>query len=342
MSNQKFREFLLKFDDVGIITGDVSVNPDATCLVMTTEILRSMLYRGADIVRDIEWVVFDEVHYVNDSERGVVWEEVIIMLPEHVNMIFLSATTPNMVEFSEWIGRTKEKEVFVISTYKRPVPLEHYVYYDKKKYLVMDAGGSFLNSAYKKVNALVTGKEDKSTKADKKKKKPTGKKTQPKQKRQKRDAGKSDWTGLVKHLTTENLLPCVVFSFSKKVCMGSARLLLTEDLTSSTEKSNIHVFCKKAIGRLNEIDRNLPQVDLVCQLLKKGVGVHTGGLLPPLSLILTSFELGTKPVGTTASPLSFKSLNKSLVAKLSFNKDRPNPPPSPFPPPFPVFSKYPS
>ena len=280
LSNQKFREFLLKFDDVGIITGDVSVNPDATCLVMTTEILRSMLYRGADIVRDIEWVVFDEVHYVNDSERGVVWEEVIIMLPEHVNMIFLSATTPNMVEFSEWIGRTKEKEVFVISTYKRPVPLEHYVYYDKKKYLVMDAGGSFLNSAYKKVNALVTGKEDKSTKADKKKKKPTGKKTQPKQKRQKRNAGKSDWTGLVKHLTTENLLPCVVFSFSKKVCMGSARLLLTEDLTSSTEKSNIHVFCKKAIGRLNEIDRNLPQVDLVCQLLKKGVGVHTGGLLP--------------------------------------------------------------
>jgi len=76
-------------------------------LIMTTEILRSMLYRGADLIRDIEWVIFDEVHYINDSERGVVWEEVIIMLPEYVNMIFLSATTPNTIEFSEWIGRTK-------------------------------------------------------------------------------------------------------------------------------------------------------------------------------------------------------------------------------------------
>jgi antiviral helicase SKI2 len=280
LSNQKFREFLLKFDDVGIITGDVSVNPDATCLVMTTEILRSMLYRGADIVRDIEWVVFDEVHYVNDSERGVVWEEVIIMLPEHVNMIFLSATTPNMVEFSEWIGRTKEKEVFVISTYKRPVPLEHYLYHDKKKYLVMNASGAFLNQGYKKVSALVTGKEEKTKKSDKKKKKPTGRTTQPKQKRQKRNAGKGDWTGLIRHLQTENLLPCVVFSFSKKVCMGSARLLLTEDLTTAREKSNIHVFCQTAIKRLSETDRGLPQVDLVCRLLKKGVGVHTGGLLP--------------------------------------------------------------
>ena len=65
-----------KFDDVGLITGDISVNSDASCLIMTTEILRSMLYRGSDVVRDIEWVIFDEVHYVNDAERGVVWEEV--------------------------------------------------------------------------------------------------------------------------------------------------------------------------------------------------------------------------------------------------------------------------
>ncbi len=83
-----------------------------------------MLYRGSDVVRDIEWVIFDEVHYVNDAERGVVWEEVIIMLPEHVGMVFLSATTPNTREFSEWIGRTKRKKVFVITTPHRPVPLQ--------------------------------------------------------------------------------------------------------------------------------------------------------------------------------------------------------------------------
>ncbi|CAM9804130.1 unnamed protein product, partial [Hapterophycus canaliculatus] len=88
LSNQKYRDFKTRFGDVGLITGDVSINPEASCLIMTTEILRSMLYRGADLIRDIEWVVFDEVHYVNDSERGVVWEEVIIMLPDHANMIF--------------------------------------------------------------------------------------------------------------------------------------------------------------------------------------------------------------------------------------------------------------
>jgi antiviral helicase SKI2 len=78
LSNQKYRDFKLKFgvENVGIITGDVSVNPEAPCLIMTTEIFRSMLYKGSDTVRDVEFVVFDEVHYINDSERGVVWEEV--------------------------------------------------------------------------------------------------------------------------------------------------------------------------------------------------------------------------------------------------------------------------
>ena len=104
LSNQKFRDFKEKFGSVGLITGDVSINPEASCLILTTEILRSMLYRGADIIRDIEWVIFDEVHYVNDAERGVVWEEVIIMLPDHVNMIMLSATVPNALEFADWIG----------------------------------------------------------------------------------------------------------------------------------------------------------------------------------------------------------------------------------------------
>src|SRR5690348_13777721 len=97
--------------------------------------------QGADLIRDIEWVIFDEVHYVNDAERGVVWEEVIIMLPAHINLILLSATVPNTFEFADWVrcclcdfvavtevscaqvGRTKKKNIYVISTDKRPVPL---------------------------------------------------------------------------------------------------------------------------------------------------------------------------------------------------------------------------
>jgi len=143
LSNQKYRDFKDKFDDVGLITGDVSINPDASCLIMTTEILRSMLYRGADIIRDIEWVIFDEVHYVNDLERGVVWEEVIIMLPDRINMVFLSATTPNILEFSDWIGRTKRRKVYVTGTMKRPVPLQHFLLHADEVYPLMTADGTF-------------------------------------------------------------------------------------------------------------------------------------------------------------------------------------------------------
>ena len=126
LSNQKYRDFKQTFSsqNVGILTGDVQINPEANCLIMTTEILRSMLYKGADLIRDVEFVIFDEVHYVNDSEvmnlsitmpryssdllfgsqRGVVWEEVIIMLPDHINIILLSATVPNAKEFADWVG----------------------------------------------------------------------------------------------------------------------------------------------------------------------------------------------------------------------------------------------
>ena len=79
-----FRDFKDTFEDVGLVTGDIQINPSGTCLIMTTEILRSMLYNGSDIIRDLEYVIFDEVHYINDRERGVVWEEVIILLPDHV------------------------------------------------------------------------------------------------------------------------------------------------------------------------------------------------------------------------------------------------------------------
>lgn len=104
LSNQKFREFKQTFgaENVGILTGDVQINPEAPCLIMTTEILRSMLYRGADLIRDVEFVIFDEVHYVNDQERGVVWEEVIILCPQHISLILLSATVPNTKGESGW------------------------------------------------------------------------------------------------------------------------------------------------------------------------------------------------------------------------------------------------
>jgi antiviral helicase SKI2 len=159
LSNQKFRDFRQTFDEVGILTGDVQINPEASCLIMTTEILRSMLYRGADLIRDVEFVIFDEVHYVNDFERGVVWEEVIIMLPEHVSLILLSATVPNTHEFASWVGRTKQKDIYVISTPKRPVPLEHYLWGNKNIYKIVDSEKKFLEKGWKDANAAISGKD---------------------------------------------------------------------------------------------------------------------------------------------------------------------------------------
>ena len=172
ISNQKFRDFSGQFD-VGLLTGDVSIKPESSCLIMTTEILRSMLYKGADIIRDIEWVIFDEVHYVNDVERGVVWEEVIIMLPDHVNLVLLSATVPNVMEFADWVGRTKRKIVYVTGTMKRPVPLEHSLYYGGKLYRVC-SGEVFDPRGFRKAREAGRGGGGVKTKAEMKAALPTG------------------------------------------------------------------------------------------------------------------------------------------------------------------------
>jgi antiviral helicase SKI2 len=275
LSNQKFRDFRTTFGDnnVGIITGDISLNPEAPCLILTTEILRSMLYKGADLIRDVEWVIFDEIHYINDLERGVVWEEVIIMLPEHVNVVFLSATIPNALEFSEWIGRTKQRHVYVVSTNKRPVPLEHHLYTSNNElFLVRDRDGNFLS---KNVAAATKSHKDKID-AEKLKAKAKG-----------QAPGyidhhpKPQWTGLLRHLEREQLLPCVVFHFSKKKCeevadaLGANTLLLSAD-----ERRQVSAFFGHCVARLKPNDRKLQQVRRLAQLLDRGIGVHHGGLLP--------------------------------------------------------------
>ena len=128
LSNQKYREFAAEFGDVGLMTGDVTINPSASCLVMTTEILRSMLYRGSEIMREVAWVIFDEIHYMRDKERGVVWEETIILLPRKVRYVFLSATIPNAMQFAEWISQIHSQPCHVVYTDFRPTPLQHYLF----------------------------------------------------------------------------------------------------------------------------------------------------------------------------------------------------------------------
>ncbi|CAI0475515.1 unnamed protein product [Linum tenue] len=308
ISNQKYRDFCDKFD-VGLLTGDISLRPEASCLIMTTEILRSMLYRGADIIRDIEWVIFDEVHYVNDVERGVVWEEVIIMLPRHVNIVLLSATVPNTKEFADWISRTKKKDIRLTGTTKRPVPLEHCIFYSGELYKICEnetliaQGLKAAKDAWKKKNSNTPGGS-------------TGPLPGP------RRSEAQMWLQLVNKLSKNSLLPVVVFCFSKNWCDRSADSLTGTDLTNRSEKSEIRVFCDKAFSRLKGSDRDLPQIVRVQGLLQRGIGVHHAGLLPIVKevvemlfcrgviKVLFSTETFAMGVNAPARTVIFDSLRK--------------------------------
>jgi ATP-dependent RNA helicase DOB1 len=155
LSNQKYRDLLSEFGDVGLMTGDVTINPDATCLVMTTEILRSMLYRGSEVMREVAWVIFDEIHYMRDKVRGVVWEETLILLPKQVRYVFLSATIPNAMQFAEWICELKDQVCHVVYTDYRPTPLQHYLFPDGGDgiHLVVDEKSIFRQDNFQKAIA---------------------------------------------------------------------------------------------------------------------------------------------------------------------------------------------
>lgn len=142
LSNQKFHEFSEKFKDVsfGILTGDIKFNPEADCLIMTTEILRNYILSyhkkehydldfDIDIENDLACVIFDEVHYINDRDRGKVWEEVMISLPKQVQFVMLSATIDKVEKFGEWLQDIRKRELIITSTSLRVVPLTHYGYY---------------------------------------------------------------------------------------------------------------------------------------------------------------------------------------------------------------------
>ena len=128
LSNQKYCDFKKKFKDVGIITGDVTINQNAQCLILTTEILHKFLYNQSSIMNNVGTVIFDEIHYINDLERGHVWEEILIVLPSNISIIMLSATIPNYFEFANWVGKIKNTTVYIEITKTRVVPLQYYLY----------------------------------------------------------------------------------------------------------------------------------------------------------------------------------------------------------------------
>ncbi|KAL6714871.1 ATP-dependent RNA helicase mtr4 [Lecanora helva] len=281
LSNQKYREFAAEFGDVGLMTGDVTINPTATCLVMTTEILRSMLYRGSEIMREVAWVVFDEIHYLRDKARGVVWEETIILLPDKVRYVFLSATIPNAMQFAEWITKTHAQPVHVVYTDFRPTPLQHYFFPAGADgiHLVVDEKGVFREDNFNKAMATIADKQGDDPADAMAKRKGRGK---DKKLNKGGSKGPSDIYKIVKMIMMKNYNPVIVFSFSKNMCEAYALQMSNLTFNETSEKDMVQKVFDSALEMLTDEDKQLPQIQNILPLLKRGIGIHHSGLLPIL------------------------------------------------------------
>ncbi|KAL2513862.1 RNA helicase [Forsythia ovata] len=280
LSNQKYREFKEEFSDVGLMTGDVTIDPNASCLVMTTEIWRSMQYKGSEVTREVAWIIFDEVHYMRDRERGVVWEESIVMAPKNSQFVFLSATVPNAKEFADWVAKVHQQPCHIVYTDYRPTPLQHYIFPSGGNglYLAVDEKGKFREDSFQKaLNALVPVSEGDRKRENGKWQKGlvVGK------------AGEdSDIFKMVKMIIQRQYDPVICFSFSKRECEFLAMQMAKMDLNDDDEKVNVETIFWSAMDMLSDDDKKLPQVSNMLPLLKRGIGVHHSGLLPILKEVI--------------------------------------------------------
>ena len=318
LSNQKFRELSEEFGSVGLMTGDVTLNDGAQCVVMTTEILRSMIYRGADVLREVAWVIFDEVHYMQDRERGVVWEEVIISLPSAIRMVFLSATLPNCFQFGEWVASLHDSPCHVIITDYRPTPLVHYGYPlgGSGLYLVRGLYLYYMHLFYFKQHLFFTLQLADSKSKFKEENFDKMRMEFPRdspiwqeegdgdvqiaedgQGRGKQASASTDkeLRKLISVLQKKSLFPFIVFSFSRRECEAYAQFVSSPskksasdpvDLNSEEEKEAVKSIFEAALQCLDEQDRNLPCIESMLPMLQRGVGVHHSGLLPILKEVV--------------------------------------------------------
>ena len=279
LSNQKYRELKEEFEDVGLMTGDVVINPSASCLVMTTEVLRSMLYRGGEVMREVGWVIYDEIHYMRDSERGVVWEESIVLLPDMVKYVFLSATIPNAREFAEWVCKTHHQPCHIVYTDFRPTPLEHYIFPANGDgiFLVMDRQSKFRDSNFEQaVNVISDSGGAAAARVANRARGDDGK----------NEAVNQDIFKIIRMIVERNYDPVIVFAFNKHECEKMANSLHKVDLCDEDEKKLIDTIYWNAMDALSEEDKRLPQVANLPNLLRRGLGVHHSGLLPILKEVI--------------------------------------------------------
>lgn len=308
LSNQKFSEFTRKYPHIsfGLMTGDIKTNPEADVLIMTTEILMNALFlqtiKGGtevnptqlhfniDIEKELACVVFDEVHYINDADRGQTWEKTILMLPHHIQMVMLSATIDNPQRFAKWAERgSTSKEVYLASTEKRVVPLSHYGYLTINEGSVKLVKDKELEKEIRKaVHNLIPLQDDRGKFNE------DGYKTLAKMSKVFQDRSifpkrKHVLNNLAMFLKEREMLPAIAFVFSRKnveACAADITVPLLED--DSKVSYTVRKECEQIIRRLPNYREylELPEYNQVVSLLENGIGIHHSGMVPVLREIV--------------------------------------------------------
>jgi len=277
LSNQKYQELVATYgaDEIGLLTGDTSINPEARVVIMTTEVLRNMLYASSPLLESLGYVVMDEVHYLADRFRGAVWEEVIIHLPSWVQLISLSATVSNAEEFGDWL-HTVRGHTDVIVSEERPVPLHQHMMLSHK--LVPLFSGS---SGSAKVNPKVVEMAHMMGRHSTHRGRSRGAPRYQKYDDKRHKVYRSD---VVTLLSDEGLLPAIFFIFSRKGCDQAVTQVLRGGLrlTTPEERAEILDFVEERCGRLEPDDRDVVGFDTWLDGVQRGVAAHHAGLLPIL------------------------------------------------------------
>jgi len=254
LSNQKFKEFkrLLGADHVGILTGDVVINPEAPVLIMTTEIFRNLLHQDPARLAEVAYCIFDEIHYIDDPARGSVWEESLIFMPPHMRFLGLSATIPNVDELAAWLTQVHGHPVQVVYHPQRAVPLTHYMF-------EVTAGITTFRQLSQRYRRY----------AERLRVRPNG--------RLRLEFPRTTHVDLVEEIR-RRYLPCLFFTFSRRQCeLNGAELGERFDFLNRREKQQVKDVIDKHLARWG--GGTIPRLGSLTRLLLKGIGYHHAGLL---------------------------------------------------------------
>jgi len=274
LSNQKYTDLVAEHgsDNVGLLTGDNSINGEAPIVVMTTEVLRNMLYAGSRTLTTLGFVVMDEVHYLADRFRGAVWEEVIINLPESVSIISLSATVSNAEEFGEWLTEVRGDTRTIVEE-RRPIPLHQHVLVGRKMFDLFEPDDrTQVNRQLERM-----AREDWQLSRVQKSRRPAKGGKRPRTRH--RTPGRVE---IIERLDAEGLLPAIVFIFSRAGCAKAMQECLDArlNLTTPQERAEIAATVDAACAHLPDEDLHVLGFHEFREGLQRGIAAHHAGMLP--------------------------------------------------------------